>query len=75
MFYLMLALVGCPGFHRYCRPCGPASTANSVLPKMTATNLWTGAVLPPVVDGLLSVGPLQGHDSALVLLTLAATER
>ena len=42
---------------------------------MTATNLWTGAVLPPVVDGLLSVGPLQGHDSALVMLTLAATER
>ena len=52
---------------------GPARRATAV-PTMTARNLWTGAALPPVDDAVLSVGPLQGHDSVLVLLTLATED-
>ena len=70
-----------PTFRWYCRPCraaagngaGPASRATAKA-TMTARNLWTGAALPPVDDAVLSVGPLQGHDSVLVLLTLATED-
>ena len=68
---------GVPGWdqadplHRwYCRPCAAAAAAGGA-PKMAARDLWSGAALPAVEDGVLRVGPLAAHDSALVLLTLA----
>ena len=61
-----------PLFRWYCRPCAAAPEASSgTTPKMSVRNLWSGATMEHVAaDGLLSVGPLQAHDSALVLLTL-----
>ena len=37
---------------------------------MLAKDLWSAKDLAPVTGGVLTVGPLAGHDSVLVLLTL-----
>ena len=37
---------------------------------MTVRDLWSGKELPPIVNGVMTVGPLAPHDSVLAMVSL-----